>query len=178
MKQTYKVLSQQTVYKSLKLQVDKAKIMLPNGKVVEWDTNILPSFYFGVPIVDGKVLMTKEWRLGPRKVITQFTGSRCVSSSLQENLGELARELKEEIGIEKGEYKPLLSFLQGIRSSGKITYFAVENFKLGKTERDQGEFQEIISLPIKGLYQELLKKHRVTSDTLLIAKLLEENYLK
>lgn len=172
----FKILQSKIVYKSVKLQIDKARISLPNGNIVEWDTNILPSFYYGVPIKDDKVIMTREWRLGPNKIITQFTAARCVSDKEDENLGELRRELKEELGIEGGAYQNIISFPWGFRTSGDVAYFIVKDYSLGKTNRDENEIQEIITLPIKGLYNELINNHAATSDTLLVAKILEEKF--
>jgi len=175
---SFKILGRKTLYKSVKLQIDRAKIQLPNGNIDKWDVNVLPSFYFGVPTVDGKVIMTREWRLGPNKVLTQFTGTRCVSDNENKNLGELKRELKEELGLEGGKYISQITFAWGFRTTGNVTYYTVEGFKIGKTSRDENEIQEIIKLPIKGLFDELLKNHVITSDTLLVAKLLEERYKK
>ena len=71
----------------------------------------------------------------------------------------------------------MITCQHGFRTMGKITYFILENFKQGETESDKNEIQEIITLPIKGLFRELLKKHTVTADTLLAAKLLEEKFM-
>ncbi len=78
--------------------------------------------------------------------------------------------------MESGDFEKLIAFPWGFRTSGNVTYFIVENFSLGQTKRDENEIQEIIKLPIKGLYNELLQNHVVASDTLLVAKLLEEKY--
>lgn len=173
----FKILDRLTVYESVKLKIDKAKISLPNGNVVEWDANILPPFYYGVPIKEGKVIMTREWRLGPDKILTQFTASRCISDNEDENIRELKRELKEEIGLEGGAYKSIVTFPWGFRTSGDVTYFTVENYTISETKRDENEIQMVITLSIKGLYNELLKNHVATSDTLLVAKILEEKFL-
>jgi len=173
----YKILNTKTVFKSAKVQVDRETVGLPNGNTADWDVMVYPNFYCGVTITsDEKVLMTREWRQGPHDLLTQFTAARAEHQAEEENLLELKRELKEELGVEDGKFEKIISFAQGTRLTGFRTVYFVTNFALGKTDRDENEIQEIISLPIKGLYSELSKNHITTSETLLIAKLLEENY--
>ncbi len=163
----FKVLKKKTVYKSEKVQVDTETISLPNGSTADWDVMVYPDFYCGVTITDNKkVLMTKEWRQGPHDYLTQFTAARASHKSEEENLEELKRELKEELGVEGGNYERVIRFSQGTRLTGFRTIHFVTGFTLGHTQRDENEIQEIASLPIGGLY------------TLLIAKLLEERYAR
>jgi hypothetical protein len=173
----FKILGSETLYKSKKLQIDSLEILLPNGNVVKWDVNVLPSFYYGIPIRDGRVILTREWREGPGKILTQFTAARMIFDEKEKNLDEIRREMREEMGLEGGEIEELITFPWGFRTTGNVTYVVVKNFKIGETNRDENEIQEIIELPIKGLYNELLQNHAVTSDTLLVAKLLEEKYI-
>ena len=115
--------------------------------------------------------MTKEWRLGPQKVMTQFTRSHST-------LDELRRELKEELGIIDGDFKKLLkySYSRGNRTTGFNTIYTINNFKVTKTSRDKNEIQEIIQLPIENLFNNLIENHTVGAETLLIAKLVEEKH--
>lgn len=173
----FKILNSEVLYKSKKLQINSLEISLPNGNIVKWDVNVLPSFYYGIPVRDGRVMMTREWREGPGKIITQFTAARMIFNDEEKNLNEIRREMKEEMGLEGGEIEKLITFPWGFRTTGNVTYVIVKNFQIGKTDRDENEIQEIIELPIIGLYDELLQNHAATSDTLLVAKLLEERYL-
>lgn len=172
----FKVIRKKTVYKETKVQVDEEEILLPDGTIVNWPVVALPDFYFGATVKDGQAIMTKEWRQGPHDYLTQFTGARALHDSPEENIKELKRELKEELGLEGGKFKELIKFAKGTRLTGTDYYFVVTDFELGETKRDQTEFQEIMYIPVKGLYQELLQNHVVTAETLLIAKLLEERF--
>lgn len=173
-KANFKILDTKTAYKSEKVQVDRCKVALPNGNVVTWDINVLPNMFFGIPLKDGYVYMTKEWRLGPNKILTQFTGARCFSTDYEENLKELKRELHEELGIAGGKYQKLVSFQNGIRTTGIRTYFIVTDFGLEKPKRNENEIQETNKLPVKGLFDTLIREHEVTADTLLAAKMIEK----
>jgi hypothetical protein len=172
----FKILSRETAYKSQKNQVDRCTVLLPNGNQAPWDVNVLPNMMTGVTVIGDKVIMTKEYRLSVQDLLTQFTGARCVGTDEAENLKHLQRELKEELGIEGGRYEKLFSFATGSHTAGYRTVYLVTNFTIGDTQRDENELQDIITIPIKGLFQELSQNHIVTSDTLLIAKLLEEKY--
>lgn len=170
----FKVVGSKTLFKSEKVQVDRETISLPNGNQAQWDVMVYPDFYEAVTIKNKNVLLTKEWRQGPHDYLTQFTKARASHKTEKENLTELARELKEEMGVIGGVYEKVLSFAQGVRLTGFCTVYFVTNFNLTKTSRDKNEIQELITLPIKGLYQELTTKHVVMPETLLIARLLEE----
>ncbi len=172
----YKVISSKTVFDSTKIRVDSRKIELPNGKVVEWNVVVFPGITTGVPIRNGKVLMVKEWRQGPETYLTQFTGARTPHESDEENLLELKREQKEEMGIIGGKYEMIVKVAMGPHITGFKTIYFITDFEVGDTARDEDELQELIELPIKGLYDELVKNHVVIGDTLLIAKILEERY--
>lgn len=171
-----KIISRKIAYKSQKNQIDQCVVVLPNGNQAEWDVNILPDMMTGVTIIENKVIMTKEYRLSVQNLLTQFTGARCVSTDELENLKHLKRELKEELGVEAGQYEKLFRFANGGHTSGYRTVYLVTDFTMGETQRDENELQEKIDIPIKGLFQELVNNHIVTSDTLLIAKLLEERF--
>ena len=55
-----------------------------------------------MPIEDNKVIMTQEWRQGPMDILTQFTGTRCKFDNYDDDIGELKRELQEELGVKGG----------------------------------------------------------------------------
>jgi hypothetical protein len=172
----YNIIGKKTVFKAIKVQIDRETIKLPDGSIVEWDLMVYPDFYMAVTVKDGKVFMTKEWRQGPHDYLTQFTKARATHTTENENLAELAKELQEEIGVIGGNYQKLFRFAHGERLAGYCTVYLVTDFKLGDINRDPHEIQEIIGLPIKGLYQELINSHIVMAETLLVAKLLEEKF--
>lgn len=174
----FKIISKKTVYKSEKVQVDTETISLPNGNIVEWDVMVNPNFLKAVPIKNDRVLMTKEWRQGPHDYLTQFTGSRASLNREEDNLKELKREMKEELGIVGGKYEKIITFQQGVRLTGKQTIYFVTNFKSRKACPEKNEIQNKIELPIEGLFEELRDHHIVTAETLLIAKILQEKYSK
>ena len=172
----YKIIGTKTLFKSEKVQVDRETISLPNGNQAEWDVMVYPDFYIAVTINNEKVLMTREWRQGPHDFLTQFTKARAPHKTEEENLAEITRELKEEMGVEGGDFEKVVRFAQGERLTGFCTVYFVTNFTLSETSRDANEIQEIIELPIKNLYQELSTRYTVMPETLLIAKILEERF--
>jgi 8-oxo-dGTP pyrophosphatase MutT (NUDIX family) len=166
----YKILNEKLIYNSEKFRFIKAKIQLPNGNIDNWDVIDHPNFVSAIPIIDNHVIMTKEWRPGPQKVIYQLTGA----STNGKNLNNLKKELKEELGLEGGNFSKLISFYNGAHYRGTTTYYTVRNFEIIENDPDENEILRIVKLPIKGLYNFFLDSNATTGPVLFIAKLIEE----
>lgn len=174
MDNNYKVLSRKSVYQGRKVFVSDETIQLPNGNIVEWDMIDYPDVFFAIPITEkNTVLMVQQWRQGPKQIMTDFVGARL---DLKDGTGleSLKRELREELGIEGGKYKKLISYPNGVRISGKREIFLVTDFVVSKAETGENKIVETLELPVAGLYKNLTENYITTGDTLLMAKLLEE----
>lgn len=174
MKDTYKILGTKNIFRGQKVNIDLEKIKLPNGNIVEWEVIAFPDFSIGIPLTEkNEVLFVREWRQGPRNFLLHLPAGR---GSREEGLANLKREVMEEMGIVGGKYDKLIEFPNGTRVTGKKSLYVVSDFRLDEPKRDENEIQEVISLPLKGLFQSITKNYIATSDILLIAKLIEENY--
>lgn len=172
----YKLLSRKQVYKGKKVNVYDETIKLPNGNIVEWDMVDFPDIYMAIPVTkDEKVLLVKQWRQGPKSIMTDFVGARLDNKS-EQGLAALKRELAEELGLIGGNYEKLVEYSNGVRISGFRTIYLVTEFDIDKTKLEENEIVEKVEIPLKGLYKELVENHVVTGDTLLMAKLAEEIY--
>ena len=171
----HKIIEEKIIFSGHKdKDIIRSKLQLPDGKIVEWDVYGGYNIVFAATVKDGFAYMTKEWRLGPCTYLTQFTGARFPFNQ-KENLSELQREVKEELGIVGGKYTKLISYAKGTHMRGNDVYYLVTDFEItDKTNRDPDEYQEMIKLPIKGLFNELKNNNVTTTGTLLVAKLLEE----
>ena len=177
-KHQYKVINRSPSYKGKKVNVFDETIKLPNGNIVEWDMVDFPDIYMAIPVTkEKKVLLVKQWRQGPKSIMTDFVGARLDDKS-EQGLDALKRELSEELGLVGGKYEKLVEYSNGVRISGLRTIYLVTEFDIDKTKLEENEIVEKVEIPLKGLYEELVKNHVVTGDTLLMAKLAEEKYLK
>lgn len=171
----FKSLGKKTVYTSEKVNVSLQKLKLPNGNQVEWDLIEFPDIDMAIPLTkQGTVLMVEEWRQGPQGIMTSFVGARRTD---RQELVDLRRELKEELGVVNGNYRKLIRFSNGVRITGFHTVYLVTEFDLIKPDTDENEIIEKIELPVNGLYQKLVDKHIVTGATLIMARLVED-YVK
>jgi len=172
----YKLLSRKQVYKGKKVNVYDETIKLPNGNIVEWDMVDFPDIYMAIPVTkDEKVLLVKQWRQGPKSIMTDFVGARLDNKS-EQGLAALKRELAEELGLIGGNYEKLVEYSNGVRISGFRTIYLVTEFDIDKTKLEENEIVEKVEIPLNGLSKELVENHVVTGDTLLMAKLAEEIY--
>lgn len=172
----YQLISRNHVYKGKKVNVYDETIKLPNGNIVEWDMVDIPDIYMAIPVTkDEKVLLVKQWRQGPKSIMTDFVGARLDNKS-EQGLAALKRELAEELGLIGGNYEKLVEYSNGVRISGFRTIYLVTEFDIDKTKLEENEIVEKVEIPLNGLYKELVENHVVTGDTLLMAKLAEEIY--
>jgi ADP-ribose pyrophosphatase len=177
-KSDYNVISRDHQYKGKKVNVYNEKIQLPNGNIVEWDMVDFPDIYMAIPVTkENTVLLVKQWRQGPKSIMTDFVGAR-LDDKQENGLEALKRELSEELGLIGGKYEKLVEYSNGVRISGLRTICLVTEFEIDKTNLEENEIVEKVEIPLKGLYNELVENHTVTADTLLMAKLAEERYLK
>ena len=177
-KHQYKVINRFPSYKGKKVNVFDETIKLPNGNIVEWDMVDFPDIYMAIPVTkEKKVLLVKQWRQGPKSIMTDFVGAR-LDDKHELGLDALKRELSEELGLVGGKYEKLVEYSNGVRISGLRTIYLVTEFDIDKTKLEENEIVEKVEIPLKGLYEELVEKHTVTADTLLMAKLAEDKYLK
>lgn len=168
----YKSLGRKKVYEGQKVTVSIEKLELPNGNIVEWDLIEFPDIDMGIPLTDhGTVLMGQEWRQGPHGIITEFVGARKL---VDEELFDLKKELKEELGLINGKFKSLVRFSNGVRITGFREVYLITDFEITKTEKEENEIIKTIELPVEGLYDALSKDHVVTAETLLMAKLVDD----
>jgi ADP-ribose pyrophosphatase len=174
----YKLISRKQVYKGKKVNVFDETIQLPNSNFVEWDMVDFPDIFMAIPVTkDNQVLMVKQWRQGPKAIMTDFVGVR-LDDKNEKGLDALRRELSEELGLKGGKYEKLVVYSNGVRISGLRTIFLVTEFDQEEANLDENEIVEKVQIPVKGLYDELVANHTVTSDTLLMAKLVEERNLR
>lgn len=174
----YKLISRNHVYKGKKVNVFDETIKLPNGNIVEWDMVDFPDIYMAIPVTtDKKVLLVKQWRQGPKAIMTDFVGARLDDKS-EQGLAALKRELAEELGLVGSKYEKLVEYSNGVRITGLRTIYLVTEFDIDKTKLEENEIVEKVEISLKGLYEELVENHTVTADTLLMAKLAEDKYFK
>jgi hypothetical protein len=174
----FKVIKREIVFKSEKVAIAKAVLQLPNNNQVEWFYSELPNLCFAAVVKEDQVIMVKEFRIGPGLIMTGFVGARNFTNNKGSDQPELTRELSEELGISNPKFEFVFQCNNGIHISGKVSYFLVTEFETGIAHPDNNELLEVVTLPIVGLYQELLTNHNTTPQTLLMAKILEQKFAK
>ena len=105
-----------------------------------------------VPVTDdGKVIMEYQYRYPVSRVVLEIPAGKLDSE--QEDVLEAAkRELQEETGysadewINIGDYMPAPAY-----SNERVTMFIARGLHMGERHLDEGEFLEVVQIPIKEL---------------------------
>lgn len=172
--QNFQIQQEEYIFSSEKVNVIAADIILPNQNKVTWNIMNIGGIAIGVPITENKtVLLVTQWRLAAKGYLTDFVGARMGTND--DKLGDLKKEMKEELGLEGGEYKFMFKSAQGAHIRGINHIYSISNFIIQKQQLDPNEFLDILELPIDGLFNKLSQDYICQAHTLLAAKLLEEN---
>ncbi len=170
----YKIINTKEVFRGKKISVISEKIQLPNGKIVEWEAIDNMNFIGAIPVSKKKeAIFTLEWRQGPECEILQITYGR---TDDLDDLTSIKKELNEEVGIYGGKYRELITYASGTRKKGYKRLYIIEDFQIGRTNRDKDEIQKIIKIPINNIFKQIADNYITTSDILLAALLLQEKY--
>lgn len=137
----WKRLSTKVVLDHPRLIVEEDEVLLPNGRKARYLRYKNPKEAVGILcIVEGKVLMQKEYSYPPDKVMCQLPGG-AVEVSDKSLEAAANRELQEESGLSAGPLKKLGEYyVDNRRSNKKIhIYLATDCRSVKKSGGDQEE---------------------------------------
>lgn len=144
---------------------EEAKVKLPIGEVVNWETIVADNFV-AVVAVDKKknIYFSKEWRIAWGKELIELPAGRYEGKTEKDVLKQARNELREEVGLDARKWEKILSCPFSSRDRRKINIFLATDLFESKKERDPAEIIEVVKMPFKKAYK-LLSSGKILTNS-------------
>jgi len=172
-----KYLSREEIYDGKILHVVKDTVLLPDGKEAKREFCMHVGAVCMLPLLpDGKVIMERQYRYPHGRVFLEIPAGK-KDCKEEDSLSAALRELKEETGAVPGK----VTYLGAIDTSPAILdevidLYLCEELSFGDTKRDEDEFLTLEEIPLRRLY-EMVMKGEIADAKTQIAVLKVWNYL-
>jgi ADP-ribose pyrophosphatase len=145
---TEKTLSQKTVFEGCLLNVEVLQVSLPDGKSAVRELVHLPDAVCAAVItVEGQGVLVRQFRKAVESISLEVPAGRINRG--EDPAAAVVRELEEEIGYRSGKVERLFDFWS---SPGfcdeRMTAYLVTEAVLGPSRLDEGEFLEVVMVPV------------------------------
>jgi len=174
-----KILSKKIAYKGLWFNVERKKIKLSTGRVVEWENTISPDFV-AIVAVDNKnnIYLSKEWRSAWEKEILQIPAGECKYKREKEILKQARNELREEIGLDAKKWQKLVTVPFSARDKKRTHVFLARDLFNSKKKLEKDEIIKVVKIPFKKAYKLFLSDKKPTTSYTLLGMALAKEKLK
>jgi ADP-ribose pyrophosphatase len=141
--------SSKVAYRGKLLEVREDRIALPDGRPALREYVVHPGAVLIIPLMDGEnVLLERQFRYPLRTHFIELPAGKMEAD--EEPLKTAQRELQEETGYEARRWKHLATTYPCIGySSEKIELFLAKDLHFVGHQRDEGEFLDAFTLPLR-----------------------------
>ena len=178
MKEEFKRLDRELVYKGSIIDYYKDTVQVPNGNIVKWDFIGHKGAAAVVPVrEDGKILMVRQYRNAlDRETLEVPAGG--LNGVDEPTLVAAGRELEEETGYKSND----IAFLITIRTTvafcnEKIDIYVAKNLIPSKQHLDEDEFINVEAYTVEELMEKIYSTEIQDSKTICAIMTYAHKYL-
>lgn len=145
---------EETPYRAGYRKMLKRKFLMPDGRVQEFDVKDE-----GKPVcvlaltASGNVVLAKQFRPGPEKVLLELPGGGMESGETPEEA--MRRELLEETGYAGGLHFVGTSLCCAYSTRLRYNFVALDCRKVQEPANDENEFIEVVEMPLEDFKRHL-----------------------
>jgi ADP-ribose pyrophosphatase len=138
----------------------KKTFELPNGETNDFDIyNVKKTVAILAITKDQKVILTKQFRPGPEKILLELPGGFVEDN--EETAAAAERELLEETGYQGKIQLAGTNYQSAYSNLTKYSYIATDCVKVAEQKLDDTEFIEIVEMPLAE-FREHVKSGQMT----------------
>lgn len=176
----WKTLEREIAFNNPWWKIQKNKVLLPNGKIIEdYLTSDLGDYVIILPILKDRksTILIRQYKYGANEFISEFPAGKVEQN--EKILSAATRELFEETGYKSRKIKCLYSIFDNpSKSKGKVHIcFAEDCYKVNKQQLERTEAEIEIDVISKGELEQKLKNKKLSSFAGLLGASLILNYL-
>lgn len=169
-----KVIAEKVKYKGRWFEAVEQDVDIGNGKVVQWDMLRANDAVAVIALDDeNNVYLGKEYKPAHKGYIyTIAVGEAQKEDSEIARINQAKKELSEEFGINARKFEKLAVVANSGRSNTKFHIYLARDIYDDPVEKEEGEFIEIMKLPINDALNLVLKNnsHSAALMGILLAK--------
>jgi ADP-ribose pyrophosphatase len=173
-KKPWTTLSSKEAYKNPRYRIIHDKFILPNGKIGDYFFIDKKYSAFVIPVLDGKIIMEKQYRYPIRKWSVELPGGDTKDG--HSTLETAKEELREELGY-TAKFRKIGNFVpyNGVSREICTAYLATDLKFVGK-DLEETEVIKEIEIPIKEVFA-MLDNGKITDGMTIAALTLARKYL-
>ena len=152
-----KKLNTEEIFDGIVLHVQRDTVSLPNGKEAIREVIRHMGAVCVAPLTDeGELIVERQYRYAVGQVMTEIPAGK-LDYAGEDRLAAAQRELKEETGYiaerwtDIGLYYPAPAY-----SDEKITMYLAEGLHAGERHLDEGEFLDVVKVPVAELVSDVV----------------------
>ncbi len=149
-------ISSEVIYEGVIFNVEKQRVILPNGNEAVRDIVVNPNASAIVAIDNNNnVIMVKQYRTSNNRIMLEIPAGKLDKG--EKPIECAKRELREETGYIPENINFLFSpMVSPGFSTEHIHIFMATNLSLGETDPDDDEFVEVVKLPITEAIEKIM----------------------
>lgn len=161
---SWKKIKEEVVYKNFRTMI-KATYETPGGNTADYDILADPNFAAVFALTkDKKVIVAKEYRLGPEKDLFDLPGGIMEKDERPEDAAR--RELLEETGYTGNVIFTVRSYVNAYSKAEKYNFVATDCEKIAEPKTDENEYIDLMLMDLDDFIENVLKKGELSdADT-------------
>ena len=166
------------VYNGIRVNIFKEQILMPSGKIAEWELIKHPGAAAVIPVdEDGRIIMARQYRNASDNYTLEIPAG-CLDSPDEEPIHCARRELEEETGYSSRNLEYLFNFYSAIGICDEVIHiFVAKDLIKSQQNLDEDEYVTLERYTINELIEMIFRGEILDNKTISSLLMYKEKYL-